>query len=164
MNRLMNNVRKFMTNMIKSSKTHEFRDFGQGSFCVKLTRPVVNLKIFFGDSAVRHQQQNKASSPVLVLSYQPGRRDDSISCRGKSWRERNVMTRFRKRQRKHCPSLTRLNPEHTYRSQLRCKTRSTKNLNISWIKRYIIRFVACYSVLSNFLKCYLPCSVKKHQW
>lgn len=151
MNRLMNHVRKFMTNMIKSSRTHEFRDFGQGSFCVKLTRPVVNLKIFL-ETAVNHQQQNKASSLVLLLSYQPGWWDDSISCCGKSWCEHDVMTWFRKRQRKRCPSLIQLTPEHTYRSQLRCKTRSTENLNISRIKRYIIRFVACYSVLTHSLQ------------
>lgn len=85
----MNNVRKFMTNMIKSSRTCEFRDFGQGSFCIKLTHPVVNLEIFFlrlcckTPTTIR-ADVNKASSLVLALSYQPGRRDDSISCRGKS--------------------------------------------------------------------------------
>lgn len=139
MNQLMNNVQKFMNNMIKSPKTCEFRDFGQGSFCVKLTRPGVNLEIFFWRLCCKtpttiRADVNKASSLVLVLSYQPGWWDDSTSCRGKSWCERDAMTWLRKRQRKHCPSLTQLTPEHANRSQLRCKTRSTYNLNISRTK------------------------------
>lgn len=172
MNRLMNNVQKFMTNMIKSSRTREFRDFGQGSFCVKLTHPVVNPEIFFGrlcrktPTTIR-ADANKASGLVLVPSYQPGWWDDSTSCRGKSWREHDVMTRLRKRQRKRCPSLTQLTPEHTNRSQLRCETRSTNDLNISRTKRYIIRFVACYSVLTHSLRfpeMSFALFCENHQW
>lgn len=157
MNRLKNNVRKFMTNMMKSSRTCVFRDFGQGSFCVKLTRPVVNLEIFFWRLCCKtpttiRADVNKAQQPRVSAVLSTWLVGDSTSCRGKSWREHDVMTRLRKRQRKHCPSLTQLTPERTNRSQLRCETRSTNNLNISRTKRYIIPFVACYTVLTHSLQ------------